>query len=277
MELEKWLDETRDKKYAFSTLYKKVNESDYSVYSKLKGITGAEKARLLFEEFKKAPTKKKVVVEEPPKEIFYDGLLCSVPSLMYCTGTPNYKYEICNVDVKAKTIGLRDLQRLDNNYVSRYTFHQMNQNIEMASWNIINPSKEFEKRLYPDIGNAVKFKDFIKDPDTSKTGIPQYKINSKDLKFGFAVSQGITYNCQLAVVGNMHGIITSCTHIKEQLYEVYKITRKRIALVDIKDSYIDRFNSVIPKSKIIMHSKYTSTNNSPMNIILINIEKIMEK
>lgn len=266
-DFENWKEELRSKKYTKSTITKKINEASYKIFLALPGKTPSEKSKNLFDQFKKDTSPFKI-------KQYYDGLKIGLPAKMYLSNSPrSAQYELTLNPSNKQSVQIRHLVS-EQKPSGNYSFLSINDSFENESWRLLNPTIEENLRLFPTIGNVVPRKDFLKDT-VEITSNPQYRVRSTDNKLQFDVSQGITNNCQLCIVGSAQNLLMHCTHPKEQLYEVYRKTGKRIALFDIKENYMEKLRQVIPKDKIILISPYKSTNGSNMNIILINIEKIM--
>ncbi len=258
-----WVEKLREEKHTLKKLTELIDDASYEIYLDLKGDTLAEKAKILFKDFKDNP-------KSTLKQSFYEGLKIPIPTGMRAGISGDFTYIIKDIDEKAKTVAMGSKNN-PNGYMSRYTYKQLNESFESGAWELENPTQEALKRLFEVPEDIVPFRDFKADKSTI---IPQYNVSHP--KFNFQINTGITGNCQLCIVGNAQSMVNGCTNIKAQLKEVYKCTRKRIVLFDLKDSYIDKFNTLIEKKHIISHTKYVSTNSSNMNIILINIEKILD-
>ena len=266
-DLNTWLETTKKKGYALTTLTKKVYELPLNLQRALKGSTGRDKARLLWTEWLN------------PTEKFYEGLNIPVPmyfknAIPPTNGSTPPIFEFYKVNTDRKWVYMR--RKGDTHEGSAWTYQSINNYFELGAYEAIDPSPETLKKVFPDLGpNVCRAKD-IKHLNQKENTYPAiYSFNMKGSTI--YVDGGVTCNCQLSIIGPMNTLVSHLKEPKEfqiQLKEIYKKVRKRIILCDVKDDYANQVISKLPKANIISHTKYTSTNNSAMNIILINVETL---
>ena len=266
-DLNKWLEDTKKKGYALTTLTKKIYELPLNLQRSLKGSTGRDKARLLWTEWLN------------PTEKFYEGLNVPIPTyfksaIASANGGEPTIYELHKVNVEKGWVFMRTKGSVGDG--SPNSFQNMNNCFELESYQIIDASPETLSRIFPDLGPNVCPARNIKHLNPKEnTFPPTYNMNIKGSII--YIDGGVTCNCQLCIVGPMNSLTSLLKDEKEfrnQLKEIYKKTRKRIILCDVKDDYVQAVLSKLPKENIISHTKYKSTNSSAMNIILINAETL---
>lgn len=140
---------------------------------------------------------------------------------------------------------------------------------------------------YDTMGNSTVSKKPFKDVSPGM---------NPDTGFTFAIINGPTSNCQLSCAssfysylialdavyiknttgqGTINGYKKIGDHIKELLSSVFKNARTRnILLVDIPQNYLHILEKGLDPTYIISSQKYTSTNNSQMAIVLINVSRL---
>jgi hypothetical protein len=87
-----------------------------------------------------------------------------------------------------------------------------------------------------------------------------------------------TGNCQMFGVSYMNSILAAANP-KQELITLMGENRKhtsskRLLMCDIKQALIDKFTEIFGKKAIVGELPYTSTNNSEMCIVLLDVGKV---
>jgi len=85
-----------------------------------------------------------------------------------------------------------------------------------------------------------------------------------------------TSNCQLALIGSAFRLFEFKAESMMQVFKDFTILmNKNIIMVDVNRSVVNQFVTAFG-DHIMLNSEYVSTNDSKMNVILINVEHLLK-
>lgn len=132
--------------------------------------------------------------------------------------------------------------------------------------------------------NVVKSENFEELPSNIiKQGYGQFKIplgrQGVDIKYclPFYVNVSPTLNCQTSSIAWFNNLIRKSTNPRQQLYEVYRKTGKRLTIVDFNKFLLSRVNEIFKEDEIVQMNNYKSSNGSDMCLGIINISKLKDE
>jgi hypothetical protein len=86
------------------------------------------------------------------------------------------------------------------------------------------------------------------------------------------------HNCQICAIGNFAGFLSSLADnniAQDYLVEIHKETNKTQLLIDVKDSWANRIESIFNKNEIIFKQPYTNNTGSHMIMYMLQYTKMV--
>lgn len=288
--LSNWLEHTKSLNLDFTALRKYIANSDtchyHNVYRLLDGVHSEDKARALFNRWRKEPIdsdnypekKTEEVKSEIIKQKINDKIECLIPSgtKIYYRSRPEDKFISHIYPEEPQYVYIEDSNFKIVSFDKRLRWRarsikDFNKFLKDRDIIIDNLSQEEQDKLLGVWDNViltsnVKFLD-------SKCEIGGYKFefNNSSRNY-FIVTPGATGNCQISVVAYANYIFQNSSNIKKQFAELYNCGR-RMLLIDLNQKYVNELIKYLGKY-IISRTPYNSTNGSEMEIFLVNVEKL---
>lgn len=258
--LHKWILEMKNKKYAPSTLRRKISQSPKEIKDFFNEGTLIQKVNHLKKIFQN-------IHEKDQNFKFVNGLHLPLNVRLIDHDRRIYmlkKNSLYNDRFEIRILG-------DSPYAESSI-------VEVKSITEIN-FLFYSKGLRP-INNLFFQCNYISKNHTFPRVVRSYKMNNGTHSWSggyvsFSAYRSPTSNCQLFSISGMYSILAmSKEEIFAQLREVYnKGFKKPILLCDIKENISKKLIDTLP-SRIISNTPYKSTSGSDMTIILINLKNI---